>query len=491
MESVMILTTVQAVFGAIDLALHHEVTERLTWRKTAVAELRLHAARNLLYTIVFLVIGWAEPHGLLAFAFMGVLAVEITITLVDFVIEDRTRLLPESERVLHTVLTVSFGALLVLLAPHLIAWAGEPTGLVLVDRGAWSIVMSVFAASVGLWGLRDCARSFALGHETNPADVLVTPYLSSPSNCLITGGTGFIGTRLCEALVAAGHQVTVLTRDPRKARDLPLPIRIVKDLDSLADSETFDVVVNLAGAPVAAGRWTAKRKAYLTASRVETTKKLVGFIGRLKAKPEVLISASAIGYYGADSDDPITESTSPTPGFSHDMCAACEAAARTACRYGVRVVTLRLGLVLAAHGGPLGMMMPPFEFGLGARLGSGRQWMAWVHLDDVIAMIAFLIAGTDLRGPFNAVAPNPVRNADFSTQLARTLRRPCLLAIPSAAIHMSLGEMGFELLLASKRVVPKRLADAGFTFRFPELGGALKAALRPRDQESPLPNRAA
>ncbi len=491
MEALMILATVQAFFGAVDLALHHEMTERLTWKATAVTELRLHAVRNLLYTIIFLVLGWAEPHGLLALAFVGVLAIEITITLIDFVVEDRTRLLPESERILHTVLTVSFGAFLVMFAPFLIAWADEPTDLVIVDRGAWTYVMTVFAAGVCLWGVRDCLRSFAVAHPGEPAGDLVAPYLSTPSRILITGGTGFIGRRLSEALIDAGHDVTVLTRDPRKARDLPLPIRIVKDLDSLGSDEAFDAVVNLAGAPVAAGRWTAKRKAYLWASRVDTTRKLVAFIGRLNIKPEVLICASAIGYYGADTEQPLTESTPPSPGFSHDMCAGIEAEARTACRYGVRVVSLRLGLVLAAHGGPLGMMMPPFEFGLGARLGSGRQWMSWIHLDDTVAMIAFLMTRTDLRGPFNAVAPQPVRNADFSVARARALKRPCLFSIPARPIRMALGEMGFELLLASKRVLPKRLEEAGFEFRYPDIDSALRVSLAPGQAEAPRPNRAA
>jgi len=414
MEALMIVATAQAMLGAFDLAFHHELTERLTWRPVASAELKLHAARNALYAVIFAVLAWAEPHGLLAIAFVAVLAVEIVITLSDFVIEDRTRLLPASERVLHTLLAVSYGVFLALFAPLLANWMAEPTGLLLVERGAWSAVMTVFAAGVGMWAFRDMRRSKALTRARRLAAQLVSPYLDCPHRVLVTGGTGFIGRRLTEALVEAGHHVTVLTRDKRKAHNLACPVRIVTNLESLGDDETFDAVVNLAGAPVAGGRWTARRKKVLRSSRIDTTRALVRLIGRLKTKPSVLISASAIGYYGIDSDEPVTENTKPQACFAHDMCAERETEARTACRYGVRVVELRLGLVLDASGGPLGLMMPAFEFGLGARIGSGRQWMSWIQLDDVVGLIAFVIARDDLRGPFNAVAPEPCKNAEFS-----------------------------------------------------------------------------
>jgi hypothetical protein len=303
----------------------------------------------------------------------------------------------------------------------------------------------------------------------------------------VTGGTGFIGRRLTEALVEAGHHVTVLTRDKRKAHNLACPVRIVTNLDSLSDDEAFDAVVNLAGAPVAGGRWTARRKEILRSSRIDTTRALVRLIGRLKTKPSVLISASAIGYYGIDSDEPVTENTKPQACFAHDMCAERETEARTACRYGVRVVELRLGLVLDASGGPLGLMMPAFEFGLGARIGAGHQWMSWIQLDDVAALIAFVIARDDLRGPFNAVAPEPCRNAEFSVALARALHRPCVLAVPSQPIRIALGEMGEELLLASKRVLPARLTEAGFAFRSPDITAALRASLR-LERDAPCDN---
>ena len=476
MTAVMILATLQAIAGAFDLFFHHETTERLTWKASAQTELRLHAVRNGLYAVLFLVLGWAEPHGFWAVAFLLVLLAEIVVTLCDFVVEDRTRQLPESERVLHTLLAVSYGAFLALLAPHLIGWLALPSAFHLVERGIWSPVMTVFALGVALWAVRDGLRARAVAATKPSPAPLVSRYLC-PQRVLVTGGTGFIGTRLCQALVAAGHDVTVLTRDPRKARHLPMPIRIATSCESIVSDTQFDAVVHLAGASVAAGRWTAHRKAVLLASRIDTAHDLVALIGRLKHRPRVLISASAIGFYGSDSAAALTESDAARPGFAHDMCARCETAARKASRFGVRVVSMRLGLVLAAHGGPLGAMLPAFEFGTGARMGDGRQWMSWIHLDDVVRAVAFLIARDDLRGPFNLTAPEPVTQGVFAARLATILRRPCLFVLPAVLIHLVLGEMGNELLLASRRVLPKRLTDAGFVFQWGSLDGALHDVL--------------
>lgn len=485
MTAVLMLAALQGLVGAFDLAFHHEFTERLTWKTGTGRELGLHAARNALYAVIFLVLAWAEPHGWWVGVFVAVLAAEVAITLADFIVEDRTRLLPESERIIHTLLAVSYGAFLALLTPHLIAWSGEPSGLVLVERGLWSTLFTIFALGVGLWALRDAARARAVASPALSAGPLVTPFLPSPLRVLVTGGTGFIGSRLVAALVEAGHHVIVLTRDPRKARDLAMPVTVATTMDSLPADTVFDAVVNLAGASVAGGRWSARRKAVMRASRIDTTRDLIHLMGRLERPPRVLVSASATGFYGTDSDDPVSEESPHAPGFAHDLCAAREAEARKACRFGVRVVELRFGLVMAAHGGPLGAMMPAFEFGLGARLGSGRQWMPWLHLDDAVRMIAFAVAREDLRGPFNAVAPHPVRNADFSTTLAAALHRPCLFALPAPLIRGLLGEMGQELLLSSRRAVPVRLQQAGFAFLAPTLEQALARSLGQHRQDAP------
>ncbi len=478
MTAVMILATIQAIVGAFDLFFHHETTERLTWKASARQELWLHAARNGLYAVVFLVLAWFEPRGIWAVAFVAVLLVEIIITLTDFVVEDRTRQLPESERILHTILAVSYGAFLALLTPHLIVWFNQTSALIMVERGVWSAVMTLFALGVALWCVRDAVRAHAVSSPARPASPLVNRHLDAPQRVLVTGGTGFIGKRLCHALVEAGHDVTVLTRDPRKARDLPTPIRIATTCSEFGDDTVFDAIVNLAGASVAGGRWTERRKAVLRASRIDTTRDVVALIGRLRTRPEVLVSASAIGFYGTDSDQAITENNRAMPGFAHDMCAEREAEARKASRYGVRVVELRLSLVLGAEGGPLGAMLPAFEFGAGSRIGHGRQWMSWVHLDDAVRATAFLIARKDLRGPFNVTAPQPVTNTVFSARLAATLKRPCLIAIPGPVIRFLLGEMGQELLLASKRVLPQRLSDAGFVFEHATIDAAMIDILR-------------
>ncbi len=485
MTAVLILAAIQGLVGAFDLAFHHEFTERLTWKTGTGRELGLHAARNALYAVIFLVLAWAEPHGWWVAVFVAVLAAEVAITLADFIVEDRTRLLPESERIIHTLLAVSYGAFLALLTPHLVAWASEPGGLVLVERGLWSVLFTVFALGVGLWALRDAARARAVASPALPAGPLVTPFLPSPMRVLVTGGTGFIGRRLVAALVGAGHHVTVLTRDPRKARDLAMPVTVATAMGSIPADTIFDAVVNLAGASVAGGRWSARRKDLLRTSRIDTTRDLIHLMGRLETRPRVLVSASATGFYGTDNDDLVSEESPHAAGFAHDLCAAREAEARKACRFGVRVVELRFGLVLAAHGGPLGAMMPAFEFGLGARLGCGRQWMPWLHLDDAVRMIAFAIAREDLRGPFNAVAPQPVRNADFSVALAAALHRPCLFTLPAPLIHGLLGEMGQELLLASRRAVPMRMQQAGFEFLAPTLEQALERSLTRSPQDAP------
>ena len=477
MNAVLMLATIQGLVGAFDLAFHHELTERLSWKPGARREMGLHALRNGLYAVIFLVLAWFEPHGWWVAAFVAVLAAEVAITLADFVVEDRSRLLPESERIVHTLLAVSYGAFLALLAPHLLAWADMPSALIAVERGMWSLLFTVFALGVAIWAWRDTARARALAASPDGPAPLVADQLTAPLRVLVTGGTGFIGSRLVAALVAAGHRVTVMTRDPRKARDLALPVTLTSSLETIRDDEIFDAVVNLAGAPVAAGRWSARRRAVLRASRIDTTRALVHLIGRLETRPKVLVSASATGFYGSDSDEPVTEESHAVAGFAHDLCAAREAEARKACRYGVRVVELRFGLVLAAHGGPLGAMMPAFEFGLGSRFGNGRQWMPWLHLDDAVRMIAFAIARDDLRGPLNAVAPEPVRNATFARQLAGALGRPCLFALPAPLIRAGLGEMGQELLLNSRRVLPMRMEQAGFRFLAPTLAEALARSL--------------
>lgn len=289
---------------------------------------------------------------------------------------------------------------------------------------------------------------------------------------LVTGGTGFVGQALCSQLAAAGHEVVILTRqaNPR----LPQGARSAATRLEELDAAGFDGVVNLAGAPIGDARWTESRKQLLLESRVGTTARLVEWIGRAKRRPQVLVSASAVGYYGEQGDRPIVEDTAPTPGFTHDLCAAWEREAEKATALGVRVCVMRIGVVLDRDGGALAKMLPAFRMGAGGRLGSGNHWFPWIHRADVAAICRWLLENNGTRGAYNAGAPHPVTNAEFTRALGRALGRPTVLPMPAAALKLLFGEMS-ELLLVSDRMLPQRLLDAGFKFRYPELDRALAA----------------
>ena len=291
---------------------------------------------------------------------------------------------------------------------------------------------------------------------------------------LVTGGTGFVGQSLCPALVADGHEVVILTRQP--APRLPKGgVSSVTRLDDL-DASEFGGVVNLAGAPIGDARWTESRKKLLRNSRVDTTARLVEWMARAKRRPPVLVSASAVGYYGDQGDRPVTEDTPPTPGFTHDLCSAWEREAERAAELGVRVCLMRIGVVLDDGGGALAKMLPAFRMGVGGRLGSGSHFFPWIHRQDMAAIYAWLLGSAQARGAYNASAPNPVTNAEFTRALGRALGRPTVLPMPEAALKLLFGEMS-EILLVSDRMLPRRLLDEGFRFRYPDLEGALAAML--------------
>jgi hypothetical protein len=288
---------------------------------------------------------------------------------------------------------------------------------------------------------------------------------------LVTGGTGLVGRPLRKALAAAGHAVTVVSREPMR-----VPARAVgwDDLDAIMPE--VDAVVNLAGASIADGRWTAKRKTAIRRSRVEGTRSLVLAMGRAARKPQVLVSASAVGVYGPQGDEPVDETAPSGAGFLASVCRAWESEASAATALGVRVVLLRLGVVLAPGGGALGRMLIPFRAGVGGRLGSGRQWMSWVHVDDVVGLVLAALQTEALAGPVNATAPHPVTNRDFTKALGRAVERPAFLPVPGLVLRLALGEMA-SMLLTGQRVLPAAATDAGYTFQFPEIDGALAACV--------------
>lgn len=293
-------------------------------------------------------------------------------------------------------------------------------------------------------------------------------------NILITGGSGFIGKSLCAALVEAGHTPLVVSRSPEQTRrQLPDAVVVRSSVAKFAEDAPA-AIVNLAGEPIAEGRWTDKKKRALLESRVSITRELVQLCATQASPPSVLVSASALGYYGDQGARDVTEQTTPNDEFSHRLCRAWEAEANKAEASGIRVAILRIGLVLDAGGGMLSKTAPLFKLGLGGKLGSGKQYMPWVHREDIIRMILFLIEREDLSGPFNGSAPNPVSNAEFSRELGRALNRPAVLPAPALALKLVFGEMS-RLLLTGAKMRPARLQEAGFEFRYPRLEQALQS----------------
>lgn len=475
-DMLWILIAAQIAMGGFDTLFHHEGTERLAWRPGQRRELKLHGVRNLLYALMFAVLGWAEPGGALALAFLGLLAAELFITLWDFVEEDRSRRLPASERVTHALLSLNYGAILALIAPVLLGWAARPAGIGPANHGWWSWLCVLAAAATFVFGLRDLAAARRLGRMKVRDPARLARGVSANRRVLVTGGTGFVGSRLVAALAAAGHEVIVLTRDRTHAADLPAPIRIVTTLDQIAGDGRIDAIVNLAGEPISNGPWTAAKRRRIVESRVGITEEVGRLIARLDRRPAVMISGSAIGWYGLRDDAPLDEEAGFAPCFSHDLCAAWEeAAVRAAVRAadGVRLVLVRTGLVLARDGGMLARMLTPFEFGLGGPFGNGRQVMSWIHRDDLVRLIVRAIADHGFDGPVNATAPVAVDNGSFARALGRALGRPAFMTVPALPLRLALGQFAEELLLGGQNVVPARALKAGFRFDYPDLEAAL------------------
>lgn len=292
---------------------------------------------------------------------------------------------------------------------------------------------------------------------------------------LITGGTGFIGRALCQQLVHSGHAVTVLTRSKSKAA---LRLKNVRVVEHLQDACDVEAVVNLAGEPLAEGRWTAQRKQAFRDSRIGSTQRLLGWIESLPVRPRVLVSGSAIGYYGPRDDTPVIESDAPGSDFAALLCRDWEAAALNAEALGLRVCIVRIGIVLGHDGGALGKMLPPFKLGAGGPMGSGAQWMSWVQRSDLVRMMVWLLEHNTARGVYNGSAPVPVTNREFARTLGAVLKRPAGLTTPAFALKLMFGEMAESLLLTGQRVLPLRAEAEGFEFGYRTLDAALRDVLR-------------
>jgi uncharacterized protein len=297
---------------------------------------------------------------------------------------------------------------------------------------------------------------------------------------LITGSSGLVGTALVEEFKRAGHTVLRLVRPGSEGTSQPtegFDVQWNPRTGTLGGAAVgADAVVNLSGAPIADGRWTDARKKLLRSSRVDSTDALVSTLARMAIRPRVLISASAIGYYGDRADEQLAEASAAGSDFLSTLAKDWEASAMKAEAIGIRVVLARFGIILAKNGGALPQIARPFKLGIGGKLGSGRQWMSWIALDDTVKILRLALENTAVRGAINVVSPQPIRNSDFTKEIAHALHRPALFAAPAFVLKLALGEMA-AMLLSSQRVLPTQLEKLGYRFIYPESTGALQGAL--------------
>jgi uncharacterized protein (TIGR01777 family) len=301
-------------------------------------------------------------------------------------------------------------------------------------------------------------------------------------NILVTGASGLIGSKFTSYLTQNKHHVLRLVRRTRAAVDEVRwdPVAGILDAEPL---ERLDAVVHLAGENIASGRWTAEKKRRIRESRIEGTRFLAQSLARLFDPPRVFVSMSAIGYYGDRGEEQIDEESDAGTGFLPELCKEWENATSPAVIRGIRVVTPRVGMVLSAEGGALAKMLPAFRLGIGGRIGDGRQYISWIAVDDLIGILDHAIHNDTLHGPLNAVTPNPATNREFSATLGRVLSKPAVFALPAAAARILFGKMADEVLLAGARVLPTRLKETGYKYKFPELESALRYALQTSAQQ--------
>ena len=296
---------------------------------------------------------------------------------------------------------------------------------------------------------------------------------------LITGASGLIGTALQKSFEEKGYEMLLASRsEPKSERDIQWNADAGFADEDLLRLEGLDAVIHFAGESISALRWTDEKKKAIRDSRVHGTRTMIEAFARLEKKPKVFISASAIGFYGDRGDEEMTETSSVGDTFLSEVSKEWESESRRAEDMGIRTVLLRNGIVLSKDGGALATMMTPFKLGVGGVVGSGKQWMSWVSLDDAVGIVNYALENENLRGAVNVVSPNPVTNEEFTKTLGEVLYRPTFLPLPEFAVNLVFGEMGDALLIDSTRVVPKRLLDSGFKFRYPEINSALENAVK-------------
>ena len=478
MNSIFALLTAQALLGAFDHIWNHEIKERLPSKRSAAGEVALHSARDFIYGLIFIQLGWFEPHGLWAAILAATLGVEILITLTDFIVEDQTRRLPPGERILHTVLAINFGMFLITFAATLQQWWHLPSGFESVRHGLYTSLFTFFSAGAFAFAIRNALAALKLRRPPewvrDPIEPRANP---NARTILVSGGTGFIGGHLVRRLIARGERVLVLTRNPDRALDRFGPhARLITTLTDLSADARIDAIINLAGAPILGFPWTQARRQHLLHSRINTTRALVALCGRLTRPPRVFVTASAVGYYGLSGDEPIDEQGTPQTIFQSQLCQEWEATAVAAESVGARVVRMRMGIVLARNGGSLPQLAKPVRLGVGAILGTGKQWVSWIHIDDLIRLFEFALDTPGCKGAVNAVSPAAATHEQMQRMLGKALHRRIWLRAPAAFIRALLGEMS-QLLVDGQRITPARALRNGFVFRYPNLGTALEQLL--------------
>lgn len=464
------LLVLQALMGAFDTLFHHELKVALPQQISAQRELSIHAVRALLYGVIFAGLAWLEWRGLWVLVLSALILIEVGLTLWDFVVEDRTRVLPQTERIVHTLLAINGGAAFALLAVMFPDWYRSATELLPVDYGWRSWFLTCAAIGVAISGVRDALAAW----QVQRLDIKLGLDIGcAHARFLISGGTGFIGSALCRELLHAGHSITLVTRDPIAAAvQFGGRVRCVEKAAELARDEHFDIVVNLAGAPVVGPRWSAARKAVLLNSRLTVTEDLLVFVQHARHRPEVWLQASAIGYYGTNSCASLDEAAPRGTGFAAELCQAWERKIQDLGRLSIRCVTLRCGLVFGRSGGSLPRLLLSHRLGLGIVLGTGKQHLGWIHLEDLLYLMAQAIRDSSWQGVYNAVAPEMPTYHQFAKLCAHLLHRPLIMRIPDAVLRRFLGEMA-SLFVDGPPILPKRLLDSRFEYRFPSLRTAL------------------
>ncbi|CAA6804121.1 MAG: Cell division inhibitor [uncultured Sulfurovum sp.] len=470
MITALILFTIIGFLGAFDTLYHHEFKERLPWRPEVQDELKIHALRNVFYFIIFISLAWIEWHGILAWVFLAILLAEVFVTFTDFALEGKVRDVPSPEIIIHALLGIVYGAALAYLIPEVLGWTNAVSGFNLVNHGLLSWVMTAYALAVLVFAFRDHFRSLEVD---NFKQTYAISLKEKKQQVLITGGSGFIGSKVAQALIEDGHEVSILTRSFKTtAQKFSKQLTLLESLDEVENA--YEIILNLAGSPINQ-RWNKENREKIVKSRLTITQEVVKYIQRIDKKPKLLISSSGTGIYEESLTEEFNElSALSSSSFTAEVCKAWEAEAQKAEKYGVRVVPLRTGLVLATDGGVLSQMLPAFDLCLGGKLGSGKQMMPWIDMQDMLGVIEHIINNNELEGVVNATAPMPVNNLVFSKSLAKAMRRPILLPTPVFMLNLLYGkEMVQELLLEGRSVYPVKVQERGYEFKFKTLEASM------------------